>query len=169
MLPVCHKNVLVTSANIQSNTQELTSLTTIPFPTSEDSFVTLSTLVLSQEIEATSIKLEISGSSFQRLSLTDHDILLLTRTTANSSNPDFMEEVGWSGEEKGQIASIIWSLATFCQIPPDKKLCSGQTKLLSTCTLMFSSMFLFTWFIQLRNAYSKNFQVQADDIVSAVR
>lgn len=54
---------------------------------------------------------------------------------ANLSRLVFMEEVGWLGEVEGQVASVIWSLATFCQGPPDKKLCSGQMKLLPTSTL----------------------------------
>ena len=61
-----HKIVLVTSANVQNNTQDLTSLTMIPFPSSEDRFLTLSTLVLPQEIGPTSIKLEISGTQPRR-------------------------------------------------------------------------------------------------------
>lgn len=75
MLPVSHKSVLVTSANVQSNPQDLTSLTMFPFPSSEDSFVTLSPLVLSQEIGPISMKLEISGPPFQKLSLIDYNII----------------------------------------------------------------------------------------------
>lgn len=156
MLTVSHKNILVTSANVQSNAQELTSLTVIPFPASEDSFVTLSPLVLSQEVGPTSVQLEISGPPFQGRSLTDHDTLLLTWITANSSQPGVHGKGEVVGEVERQTVSIIWSLATFCQSPLDKKLCSGQMKLLSTFTLMFCSMFLFMWCIQLRLAYSKS-------------
>lgn len=106
------KSVIVTSANVQSNTQDLTSLSMTPFASSEDSFVTLSPLVLSQEIGPTSIKLEISGPPFQELSLIDHNIILTHLDEDNSSKLDFTEEAGAVGDVEGKTAWIIWSLTT---------------------------------------------------------
>ena len=62
----------------------------------------LSTLLLSQEIGPTSIKLEISGPPSQELSLIDHNIILTHLDVDNSSKLDFVEEVVAVVEYRGE-------------------------------------------------------------------